>query len=309
MTAHLSREETEALLLPRDARAVAREQEVSVRDFHRPHRLSKSERGRLARAVSGALPALERALEPWLREGLALELDEIAEVSALGLFDELVEPFVVQSLASLGQPCWIVVSNEIARALAGSALGLAPSADVDSSARKLSPIEAGLVGDLLIEVASGIARALELDLAPGMLLQETRPLRLSLGADLAREAQRMAVHVTLTGKALPTTTFRIYLPCVAPPSRANEHERSPARPLPEHLAGVMVDVTAQLGSIDVPLSDLLALEVGDVVPLGVGAGEGTTIFVEERPCGRAQWGNHEGGLALRILDFEPPEED
>jgi flagellar motor switch protein FliM len=308
LTANLSREETQALLLDADPRAEARAADVSPRDFKLPHRLSREERGRLAGVVEAALPALERALAPWLREGLTLELDQVTEVRALALFEELEEPFVVQTLGSRGQQGWILVANGGARALARVALGVPDSMAEEPLARALSPIEAALVGDMLLEVGGGVARALGLELEAGALLQELRPLRLSLGGDLARDGQRIGLHVTLSGAAVPTTTLRVYLPCAPRPARPRE-QRKPARPLPPHLGSVPVEVSAQLGSIDLPLCDLLALEVGDVVPLGVGEGEGTTVFVEGQACGRALWGSHEGGLALRILNFQPPDED
>lgn len=308
MSAHLSREETEALLETPEARADARAQEVSPRDFGRPQRLSRRDRRLLARAVDARLPALERALADWLREGASLELDEVGEVSALGLFEGLQEPFVVQTLEVRGHQGWVVVQNPQAQALAESALGTGAE-EPERTARRLSPIEAGLVGDILTAIARGIAPALELELEAGALLQETRTLELSLDADLAREARRVAFYIHLSGSGLPETIVKVYLPDLRPPALRRDGGPKARRPLPAYLSAVPVELSAQLGTIEVPLSDLLSLEVGDVVPLGVGGDAPAIVHVGGEACGRASWGSHGGELALRILDFEPPDEE
>ncbi len=307
MSAELSREETEALLSPDAERGAAREAEVASRDFARPLRLSRAERQRLARAVGAALPELEGRLSAWVRDDSRLSLEQVDEVGALDLFDGLREPFLVQRLLVGGQQGWLVCPNEAAQALAERALG-APLGSEERAPRPLSPIEAGVLADLLEEFAAGVARAL--DLAPdfGPLLQSRRALELDLDPDLAREPRRVALYVALSGPALPATTLRLYLPGILPAQRPGGTARRP-RPLPAHLGSVPIELSAELGSIEVPLSELLALEVGDVVPLGAPVGEAAVLRVEEHPCGRALWGSHQGGLALRVLDFQPPEED
>lgn len=307
MSAELSREETEALLSPDADPGAAREAQVASRDFARPLRLSRAERQRLARAVGAALPELETRLSTWVRGETSLGLEQVDEIGAPGLFDGLGEPFLVQRLLVGGHQGWLVCPNEAGQALAERALG-APLVAGDRAPRPLSAIEAGVLGDLLEELAAGIAGALNLVPEYGPLLQSRRALELDLDADLAREPRRVALYVALSGPALPSTTLRLYLPGILPTQRQSGAPRRP-RPLPAHLGSVPIEISAELGSIEVPLSELLSLEVGDVVPLGATLGEAAVLRVEERPCGRALWGSHQGGLALRILNFQPPEED
>lgn len=304
----LSREESEAILEGSGVRADGRGPEVSPRDFRQPHRLSRAERQALRDTVDTALSAVDRRLSGWLGAGANLALDDVAEVSAVGLFDDLEDPFTLLELRAGETQGWIALANESAQKLASLALG-APGDDVEGSRRRLTSIEAGLVSDVLTEVATGIGQALGVELSRGPLLQDARALRLALAGDLAREPQRVAVHLALSGPGFPTATLRLYVPGALNTGRAGVAARGVAPPLPGHLAGVSVDVSAQLGTIEVPLSDLLALEVGDVVPLGVADGAPASILVEDQECGHALWGGREGGLALRVLDFVPPEEE
>jgi flagellar motor switch protein FliM len=63
-------------------------------------------------------------------------------------------------------------------------------------------------------------------------------------------------------------------------------------------------VSAYLASVDVPLSDLMALEVGDVIPLGVEAGTPVDLYIEDRCCARASWGRHLGMQAVRVSELD-----
>ena len=70
--------------------------------------------------------------------------------------------------------------------------------------------------------------------------------------------------------------------------------------LPEHLDLVPVAISARLGAADLPLAELLALEVGDVIPLGVDAGAPLEVWAEDRPWAQAMLGASAGRLALRL---------
>ena len=311
----LTPEETEAILAASGARE--RDPAVAPRDFRQPCRLSRVERDRLRRALGGALPRLERGLSAWLREGASLELADVREVGAVGLFDEDADPLCVLELAVDGAQGWVAARNPDAQRLAALALGESARGREDGddeppdepAPRRLTPLEAGLVADFLRHVAAGVAASLELEAAFGVLFQEGRALRTALDPELAREPQRLVVHVDLAGPGLEPLTVRVYLPGVVPAANAAPRTPPKERRLPAHLARVPVELSAQLGTIELPLSDLLGLEVGDVVPLGVSRGAPATLLVEGEVAGRALFGGRGGALALQVLDFRPPEEE
>jgi flagellar motor switch protein FliM len=59
----------------------------------------------------------------------------------------------------------------------------------------------------------------------------------------------------------------------------------------------------------VALSDLLALEIGDVIPLGTSADRGVTLWVAESPCAGALLGSRDGKLAVRLTSSTPATEN
>jgi flagellar motor switch protein FliM len=70
--------------------------------------------------------------------------------------------------------------------------------------------------------------------------------------------------------------------------------------MPAHLGAIPVEIGVQLGSTDLPLSELLGLEVGDVILLGVEVGSTLDVYVEGEACASARWGQHQGQLAIKI---------
>jgi flagellar motor switch protein FliM len=79
-----------------------------------------------------------------------------------------------------------------------------------------------------------------------------------------------------------------------------------AEPLRRALAGVDVAVHAQVAALDLRLADVLALEVGSVLPLGVGPDAGVTVCVNSVPVHRARPGRSGGRRAVEILERLTP---
>ena len=73
--------------------------------------------------------------------------------------------------------------------------------------------------------------------------------------------------------------------------------------LPEHLAGITFELQAALATVDVPLTELLAVEVGDVIPLGVTTSSPVLVRIEDGDYAHAAWGRHEGQLAIRVIEL------
>ena len=79
------------------------------------------------------------------------------------------------------------------------------------------------------------------------------------GADRAR----LRVQLDFEGPGGPSA-IDLYLPGVRAPG---DEQGGTLESLPTHLAPVSVELAARLGACDVPLGELLRLEVGDVIPL------------------------------------------
>jgi len=268
-----------------------------TRDFARPQRLSADERAELRERLVRALPLLERELSNVLRARARVSLSDVDEIDAAAAIGELRPPMAVAPFQARGQPCWLVWESVAAVAALELALG-APEAK-GGEARKLTSVE----GMLFKRVATSIVRELGvvLDFDPDGLRIATLLEELGSPRDAGDQYDPRRLLVLLEIE-IPTGTssLRLYLP-------APKIERVDARvksalgaSLPAHLDLVPLSISARLGAADLPLAELLALEVGDVIPLGVAADEPLEVWAEDRPWASALLGSSAGRLALRL---------
>lgn len=309
MATNLTPEESAALLSEEKGRSAR----VAPRDFRQPRRLSREARERFKRKASLGLRSAENRWREWLGCALSIELVDAGEIASDGLFDGLEEPFVVTGLTSEHGPGWLVFDNPCAKALVDVAFGADPGEDsfrssADRDREPLSPVESGVALDLLAEFLGPLGEALGVGLSPTELHQGLRELRAAVAAQEQADPRCLFLHVEV-GATRIDGVLRVYLPGGLAGLEPGDARKAPPRELPRHLDPVPVELSATLGAIDVPLAELLTLEVGDVIPLGVGSDEPAVMHVEDRIFGRARWGAYHGRLALRILEVEPLEED
>lgn len=301
-------------------RASVRASEVALRDFAHPRTLSKERLRHLSKSLSARLGAIANVLSGSLRNHHKLQLGEVAEVTAHGLFDGFVKPFIVLGFPCAGRLGWLVWDVDAAvRAcdivLSGPAPPPAegeepeprPNATLEASGKALSRTEGRVVASLLDAVVRELAESLHLDVKIGELWQE--PEELTTLEDLGPDAdsRRLLVHLVFDGPGGPSE-MRLYLPGVVAEDELDDAIRQDAAP--PHLAGVGVRVSVELGSTMVPLRELLELEVGDVIPLGAHVGSPVALRVEEQVRALARFGAHNGRMAIVIeqLSAEQDEE-
>lgn len=304
MSADLSPEEVQALL--DDRRESAAGESVSPRDFRKPRRLSRERIAALRSTIERRLPDVETMLATWYRKDVPTRLEGIGEIATAGLFDGLEEPFVLLCFRIDGVQGWAIWENHAARNAAAIALG----GNVDESEkdpRRLSTLEQGVVRELCGSVAAHCAGRLGLTIEDPELVQDARAFLLAVDAGLDADPQRLYLHLALDAEG-GESTLRVYLPGVSG-GAATDANASATIDLPSHLDDVPLEFSARLGSVELALSDLLGLEVGDVIPLDTDAQSPVNLYIDDRPAGRAQWGSHDGHLAIRILELDPTEED
>ena len=291
MSNSVSPEEIDALLGGGDAAPSGR---VSLRDFKKPRRLSLAQQKAIKAAVSKLLPTLEATVQAWLQSAYPLEIADIGETSAHGLFEALEDPIVVRTLDVGGTQGWVVW--ESTAAVAAATVAMSCDLEEDAEPRSMTPLESGLVGDLLLSLSESVAACLGLELKGGPLSQTVRSFLNELEDDGGTDPQRLYLHLSLDGPGGPST-LRFYLPGILPEAPRSS---TPPPALPHHLSPVPVEVCALLGTTEIQLDDLLKLEVGDVLPLAATVGDPISISVEGRVAGKATWGNLHGQLAVRI---------
>lgn len=280
---------------------------VSPRDFRKPRRFSREGIEVMRRSFERQLPSLESVLSTWYRQDVPVRLDDLGEIATAGLFDGLEEPFVLLCFRIDGVQGWAIWDNSAARNAASIALG--GSAEEDKSdPRRLSTLEQGVVRDLCEGVATHCAKHLGLKLEAPELVQDARSFLLAVDAGLNADPARLYLHIAIDAPG-GESVVRVYLPGVTDTSQKPRAAVSAEVLLPSHLDEVPLEFSARLGSVELALTELMGLEVGDVIPLDTDARSPLNLYIDDRPAGHAHWGSHHGQLAIRILEFDPSEED
>jgi flagellar motor switch protein FliM len=274
---------------------------VAARDFARPLRLSQRALDDVARRISDVLEDCGKELSRTLRVAHLLSVAQLREESAEGLFEDVGAAFVVLRFEVDGQPGWFSWDPAGAVAAVEVALGALEAKAVE---RPLTAVERGVAGRMLEGLLQRLAAAAGVKIAAARMIARPEDLGTWRDAGPLADRARLRLRLELEGPA-GRGGLDLYLPGVA------GDDGEPAAPqgaLPAHLDPVSVELSAHLGTCDVPLRELLALEVGDVIPLDTPEDGTLTLLVENVPCARARWGTRHGQLALQIQDVTRPDD-
>lgn len=303
MASNLSEEEARALASALSNRGGAsREASVAARQFDQPLRLSAADLAALRDKLRKHLRDAERELAGPLRSIVKLDIVEVAEVSAATLPASLEPPFAALRFEVDRQPGWLVWDCKSAVDAVEVALGSATPGE--NKARRFSPVELSTCTRLLSGATQRLATSLGLKAENFSLAQDHEHLGNWRQGGEKAEPQRLAVQVSVSALGAESV-WRLLLPGVGPAQRAGARSQPPAA-LPAHLGEVTVELRARLGGARVPLSDLLAIEPGDVIPLDRDVGEALELCVEDQACMRAALGASRGKLAVLIQDVKRP---
>jgi flagellar motor switch protein FliM len=280
-------------------------EDVTTRDFRQPQRLSPREMFKLRQQLTESLGELRAALELTFRGRHALAIDEITEINCEGLFADLKPPMALLRFDVARQPCWVLW--EAQAALTGIEIALGQDEVDSASPRAFTSVERIVLRRVLDTVASRVARAIGIAPEEGSVVEAAELIGSWRDGGAAADPQRLCVRLAFEGPG-GTSRFAVYLPA---PARSGSSPATPAAPakalpLPAHLEEVPIDVSVCLGSTEVRLSDLLAIEAGDVIRLGARVGQPLTVVVEESSCMQAELGRSQGRLAARVTKFERP---
>lgn len=276
-------------------------QNVAPRDFGQPRRLSPARASALRIALENALPALEKKLGESAGLPVGLRLALIGEVDAETLPANVGEPPCVLRFRCQKAPGWLLWD---AAAAAGAVEAVFGAQGGARAARRLSPTEVRIAGQLLSELVravSAVAGVTPADFAFVQVLSELGTWR-EAGPEAESHRVELRIELELGGQ---TSTLRLFLPGVD----CGSAESAPLLPaaLPGHLERVEVELSACLAGCEISLDQLLALEEGDVIPLEARLGDPTTLSVEGLTLAQARLGSHRGRLAVRIerLNVQP----
>jgi len=294
-------EEAQAILeLVREERSVRSPAEVLQRDFREPRRFSSDDVSHLQRSLQASLAGLDGFLTGLFRVPHRVGLAGLREVSAHGLFDGLEGPFVLARFQLAGQPAWI---HWQCRAAVASVETLLGAGGAEPAARSLSRVELTVLERLLGGVVASVAAAFDRSAEGFAIVKAAEDVGHWRDGGPDADPHRLAVDVAFEGPG-EASTFHLYLPGFSGGAAAGAAEAADEPlALPPHLEHVSVDLSARLGANDVPLSDLLSLQEGDVIPLGTSVGDPVQLRAEGLACGTAELGSRNGRLAVRVLDI------
>jgi flagellar motor switch protein FliM len=304
MPSNVSPEEVQALVgEPAGERAGEHGPGVEPRDFRQPRRLAAEQLVRHKRTAQRAQQELGRIAVATFRVPTSAEIVAVTEASLPEIVRSLAEPFAALLFECAGQSCWTLWDVSSARSAVERMLG---STEVkDAPPRALSSVERSLVQALLLKITTLVAGTYGLEPKNPRYVQDFVSLYTAQDREDLGDPQRLCVQIGLQGQ-FGSGTIRLYLggARLLEPGGGSAAGRDKQRlSLPAHISDLEVQLTAELASVELPLAEVLAIEPGDVIPLGVDVDSPLALYVEEEACGSARWGERSGRIALSITDF------
>ena len=315
-------EEVEALTTTMDA-PEPNSSGVRPRDFRQPLRLSNEQLEELRVRIDLDLGKVANVLKPWFRSSQGLTLQTVSEVSFLGLPDSAGETVCAMLFQTDNSVGWVLWDTEAARDATARSMGVEAlveseeEGDEESSEQSdekepepplgpLSLVESSIACEVLGEMLGELGATLGFQAHGFKLLQSTEELEHSIVELRGTDTQRLRVDIELDGP-VQINTLKFYLPGVVPAAdTANQQSGNQPSLVPAHLSKVSLEVRAAFDEVELPLDELLALEVGDVISLATLVDEPINLTIEDLGCAKVRLGKKDGQLAVQLesLDFD-----
>jgi flagellar motor switch protein FliM len=253
------------------------------------------------RRVEKTVADISTHLSSWLRSPHKVQVASIVEANESVLVDGLVEPMHTLAFdcnGQLGLLAW-----DLGAMVAAIELALGAADVKTATARPLSLVEERILTDATSRIISLVAAALGVDAKNFRVVREKKALATN---DESGDPQRIGVHLALQGAA-GESTLRLYFPGVKPPETAKKAAaaKDPRKStLPQQLGEIDIPVRAELGTAQLAVQDLMALELGDVIVLDTNVGGPVTVAAEGQMRALADLGRREGKLAVRLRSIE-----
>jgi flagellar motor switch protein FliM len=279
-------------------------------DFSRPTKFSADQARRITRATETFCQTANTRLSSELRVAVEFELLNTIQLTWAAAQAQLPSGAlsVVLDVAPIGTRMLLIA--EQAFVLAGLEALLGGSPDRPPKERRLSEIDWSLTRRLF--------ESLILPLS--LVWKELGGVTLSAGEIDPHDAGQVA--------SVSEPTFTILLECrIAKQSFAlamlvpwlaieqvedvitgrdlsDQHEVVTASPMQKAMAEVPVTIRAEVASVALQVSEILALAPGGIVKFGVPADDGVMLYAEGVKLARAQPGSHRGRRAVQICGSE-----
>jgi len=290
-----------------------RSRRVREVDFSRPTKFTQEQQRRIARAHEAFCRTTSMRLTSELRTETELELINLAQLTLSGAYGELPAQTLlgIVQCKPLGTSILLGVELSAVTSMIERLLGGQPGEHPIE--RELTDIELALARRALASLVDELSTAWEelFGLTLELAMVETQLQNLQLGPpseptialtiELSSDTLSATMSLVVPYRAIEAVVERLTV-SQSDPDSMTEADEEAAIALRKAVQGVEVEFRVEVASVDISLTELLALEPGSVVSLEQLASHGVTVLADQTAVLRAKPGRRGSSRAIEVVD-------
>jgi flagellar motor switch protein FliM len=301
---------------PKAQASSRRPKRVREVDFTRPTKFTQDQQRRISRGHESFCRAATTQLSAEFRTTVQLEVINVDQQTWSAALNEIPQPslFGIVSTAA-GGPLLLGIEQPVVTTMIEWLLG--GEQDGKALDRDLTEIELTIATRIFSTVVSQLSRVwqelLSTDLALGRVETQVSNVQLAptseptLAITIEMQVNKQSATMSLL---MPHRSVEAYLEELSTGHFGDPTDHSGDAEIEQMvrtaLRGVAVEVRAEVGSTELTVDQVLALQVGDLVKLGAAA-SGSTLYADSVPIHRARPGRSGLRRAIEVLERIDPE--
>ena len=295
--------------LPEEAPTQQRRRRMRAVDFTRPTKFTSEQERRLKRSLEAFCRTASTRLSAELRVPLELEVINSTQLTWANAHAQVVPNSISALIDTEPIGTRMMLALEPGLVLGAIELLLGGSDPTEVRDRRLTDIDFALARHFSERLAAQLSviwtDMAEIELAVAQL--ETH-LETAQMVSVSEPTLTFMMEARFAGSS---TTVALLLPwsAIAPVAdRFGARDDAPDRGAEEidrvrrAVGGVDMTVRAEVASIELPIEQVLALQPGDVLPLGAPAEGGVTLYADKVPVHRAKPGRSGSRRAVQVVE-------
>jgi flagellar motor switch protein FliM len=285
-----------------------RGQQLRPVDFSRPTKFTSDHQRRIARAIDAFCQTAAVRLSAELRTAVELEAINTMQLTWSAAQSQLAHgslsaPLEVEPLGTR-----MLLTVEAPLVLMGLECLLGGSPDRPPRERRMSEIDWALTRRLFDSIVLHLSLAWKelagITLAPGEIEVQSDASQIASVSEptfMVMIESRINKHSASLALLIPWMAIEPISEQLAGRDRpASDGISGEERDIARAMAGVPVTLRAEVAAVELPIEDILGLQVGSVVALGARADQGVSLFAENVKLGRAHPGANGARRAIQI---------
>jgi flagellar motor switch protein FliM len=295
--------------LPEEAPTQQRRRRMRAVDFTRPTKFTSEQERRLKRGLEAFCRTASTRLSAELRVPLELEVINSTQLTWANAHAQVVPNSITALIDAQPIGTRLMLACEQGLVLGSIELLLGGSELGEVRERKLTDIDFALARHFIDRLCAQLSviwtDMAELELG---VLQLEQHLETAQMIPVSEPTLTFTIEARLNGVS---TTVALLLPwsAIGPVAeRFGARDEAPDRGAEEidrvrrAVGGVDMTMRAEVAAIELPIEQVLALQPGDVLPLGAPADGGVTLYADKVPVHRAKPGRSGSRRAVQIVD-------